>query len=139
MSNTQNNKPSKGKRFTKKVRSMFSKSHANTRVDESASPPRVPDSMAPVTDHGSNAMIKNILQTVQDGIELLLKKSEKALSGTPLQIPVAIVNALNDLKDAVSQNNDELNIQIARTTECLDAIKNANNSNSADLVKDFAG
>ncbi|KAG6888198.1 hypothetical protein C0992_009353 [Termitomyces sp. T32_za158] len=66
--------------------------------------------------------------------------AEKSSHGTVLQIPLGAVNALLDLKNAVLQNNDDLNTQISRLTEHLDVIKDAKNQNpdSADLTKDFA-
>ncbi|KAG6876735.1 hypothetical protein C0992_011990 [Termitomyces sp. T32_za158] len=159
MSNTQNNKLSKGQWLIKKARAGFFKSRislaADTQADESTSPSlcsSTPHSMSPamvlivvvassVTDHSSNTMIKDRLQTVWNGIELLLKMVEKPLSGTSVHVPVALVNALLELKTAVSQNNDKLDVQIVRITERLNAIKDAKDqkSNFSDLTKDFAG
>ncbi|KAG6875084.1 hypothetical protein C0992_005281, partial [Termitomyces sp. T32_za158] len=145
MSNTQNDKHSKGQRLTKKVRSMFSKGRASLPADtqaESTSPSlplSMPDSMAP--DHDLNTMIKDGLKSVLHGVELLLKKAEKSTAGTPFQAPISGLNSLIELKNAVLQNNDELNIQIAMITERLEVIKDANNQNpnSADLTNEFAG
>ena len=38
------------------------------------------------------------------GIELLLKKVEGCLDGTPFKVPVAAINALIDLKDVRCQS-----------------------------------
>ncbi|KAG6868163.1 hypothetical protein C0995_004349 [Termitomyces sp. Mi166 len=48
----------------------------------------------------SNNMIKNGLRTTLNGVELLLKKIEKSLSGTPFQVLVGVVNTLIELKNA---------------------------------------
>ncbi|KAG6871194.1 hypothetical protein C0995_007380, partial [Termitomyces sp. Mi166 len=83
----------------------------------------------PSTAHDSNKMIKNGLRTTLNGVELLLKKVEKLLSGTPFQVP------------AVSDNNDNLQAQITRTRDRLNAVKDANEKTTdmEDLMKDFAG
>ncbi|KAG6870350.1 hypothetical protein C0995_013606 [Termitomyces sp. Mi166 len=86
----------------------------------------------PSTAHDSNKMIKNGLRTTLNGVELLLKKVEKSLSGTPFQVPVGV---------AVSDNNDNLQAQITRIRDRLNAVKDANDKTTdmEDLMKDFVG
>ncbi|KAG6899190.1 hypothetical protein C0993_012508 [Termitomyces sp. T159_Od127] len=82
------------------------------------------------TDHGPNTVMKNRLQAVWNGIELLLKKVEKPLSGTPLQVPVGVT---------VSHNNDERKTQIERIKERLKTIVDVNDHKTdlEDLTRDF--
>ncbi|KAH0581577.1 hypothetical protein H2248_011283 [Termitomyces sp. 'cryptogamus'] len=94
------------------------------------------------TDHSSGIMMRDGLQTAWKGVELLLKKAEKSLAGTPFQVPVGIVNTLIELKNAVSDNNDELRTQIERTQERLsameDVLSNNNDTDSKDMMRGFA-
>ncbi|KAG5335803.1 hypothetical protein C0989_000290, partial [Termitomyces sp. Mn162] len=87
-------------------------------------------------------MMRDGLQTAWKGVELLLKKAEKSLAGTPFQVPVGIVNTLIELKNAVSDNNDELRTQIERTQERLsameDVLSNNNDTDSKDMMRGFA-
>ncbi|KAG5335952.1 hypothetical protein C0989_012513 [Termitomyces sp. Mn162] len=42
-------------------------------------------------------MMKDRLQLAWNGVELLLKKAEDSLAGTPFQVPIGIVNTLIEL------------------------------------------
>ncbi|KAH0584862.1 hypothetical protein H2248_008140 [Termitomyces sp. 'cryptogamus'] len=83
--------------------------------------------------------MKDGLQLAWNGVELLLKKAEKSLAGTPFQVPVGIINTLIELKTAVSDNNNELDAQITRTRERLDIVKdiNDNNTDSDEFMEEF--
>ncbi|KIM40859.1 hypothetical protein M413DRAFT_72500 [Hebeloma cylindrosporum] len=56
------------------------------------------------------------------GMELLLKKVERCLDGTPAKGPVAAINALIDLKNAVGDNDDALRDTIDQVAKRLTAI-----------------
>ncbi|KAG5349359.1 hypothetical protein C0989_004400 [Termitomyces sp. Mn162] len=90
----------------------------------------------------TGTMMKDGLQLAWNSVELLLKKAEETLAGTPFQVPVGIVNNLIELYNAVSDNNDELKTQIVRTQERLSAIEHelakTNDTDSKDLMKGFA-
>ncbi|KNZ75830.1 hypothetical protein J132_01579 [Termitomyces sp. J132] len=90
----------------------------------------------------TGTVMKDRLQLAWNGVELLLKKAEDSLAGTPFQVPVGIVNTLIEFYNAVSDNNDELKTQIVRTQECLSAMEHelakTNDTDSKDLMKGFA-
>ncbi|KAH0584811.1 hypothetical protein H2248_008090 [Termitomyces sp. 'cryptogamus'] len=90
----------------------------------------------------ARTVMKDRLQLAWNGVELLLKKAEDSLAGTPFQVPVGIVNTLIEFYNAVSDNNDELKTQIVRTQECLSAMEHelakTNDTDSKDLMKGFA-
>ncbi|KNZ77573.1 hypothetical protein J132_05107 [Termitomyces sp. J132] len=90
--------------------------------------------------HSSGTLMRDGLQLAWNGVQLLLEKAEKSLAGTPFQVPVGIINTLIELKNAVSDNNDELDSQIRRTQERLSIIKDVSDKNtgSDELMKDFA-
>ncbi|KAG5716196.1 hypothetical protein E4T56_gene10766 [Termitomyces sp. T112] len=90
--------------------------------------------------HTSGILMRDGLQLAWNGLQLLLEKAEKSLVGTPFQVPVGIINTLIELKNAVSDNNDELDAQISRTKERLDIIKDVTDKNtgSDELMRDFA-
>ncbi|KAG5728461.1 hypothetical protein E4T56_gene19548 [Termitomyces sp. T112] len=95
------------------------------------------------TNNGSGTMVKDGLQMAWNGVELLLKKIEKSLTGTPLKFPVGVITTLIELKDAVSNNNQDLYDQITRTRERLtivnEALINSKDESVEDVIQGFAG
>ncbi|KAG5342333.1 hypothetical protein C0989_003463 [Termitomyces sp. Mn162] len=91
----------------------------------------------------SGTMVKDGLQMAWNGVELLLKKIEKSLTGTPLKFPVGVITTLIELKDAVSNNNQDLYDQITRTRERLtivnEALINSKDESVEDVIQGFAG
>ncbi|KAG6876044.1 hypothetical protein C0992_001698 [Termitomyces sp. T32_za158] len=59
------------------------------------------------------------------GIQMLLKKSEKVLDGTPLKVPVNTVNILIDLGNALIDNKDALQDLFSQATSCLEVVNSA--------------
>ncbi|KAG6896396.1 hypothetical protein C0992_008545 [Termitomyces sp. T32_za158] len=96
----------------------------------------------PSSDVSSGAKIMNGLQTTWTGVELLLNKLEKLLTGTTLQIPVAVLNTLIEFKNAVADNNKELNAHIVQITDRLGIVNKElykiNDNVSRELVKEFS-
>jgi hypothetical protein len=98
--------------------------------------------------------------TAWHGVEQLLKKAEKSLSGTPFQTPFAAVNVLIDLGNvcpvplltlhgstnstqAVVDNKDALEDLVTRTAERLTIVNTAlvdeDEAVSKEMIERFAG
>ncbi|KAG6807445.1 hypothetical protein H0H87_001488, partial [Tephrocybe sp. NHM501043] len=90
-----------------------------------------------------NTRMKSGLLTAWSGTQLLLSKVEGLLAGTPFKTPVATVNVLIKLGNAVAENNDALKDIIARTEERLNivAIVLAKEGDTVAhlMIQDFAG
>ncbi|KAH0584804.1 hypothetical protein J132_01573 [Termitomyces sp. J132] len=128
MSANQKDKPSsKRQMLIQGLKSVFSKS---------------PEDPSPARSIDTGTVMKDRLQLAWNGVELLLKKAEDSLAGTPFRVPVGIVNTLIELYNAVSDNNDELKTQIVRTQERLSAMEHelakTNDADLKDLIKGFA-
>ncbi|KAG6886715.1 hypothetical protein C0995_005628 [Termitomyces sp. Mi166 len=80
------------------------------------------DHFAP--DHVS-VTTKDTLRTTWHGVELVLKKVEGLLAGTPLKTPIGAVNVLIDLTNAVIDNKDALKELIHQTANRLRAVNSA--------------
>ncbi|KAG6851700.1 hypothetical protein C0991_006921, partial [Blastosporella zonata] len=93
--------------------------------------------------HAVSTNLKETLRTAWTGVELLLRKAERSLGGTPFQGPVALVNGLIELISAVSDNKDELHVLMTRTMERLLAVNESlaknDETDSGDMMKVFAG
>ncbi|KAG6901174.1 hypothetical protein C0995_015949, partial [Termitomyces sp. Mi166 len=72
-----------------------------------------------------SATMKETLQTTWHGVELVLKKVEGLLAGTPLKTPIGAVNVLIDLRNAVIDNKDALTGLINQTANRLNAVNSA--------------
>ena len=67
-------------------------------VPSNLAAPHVPvQSNRPVHNLNQNSTTKDRLRTAWNGVQLLLKKVEVSLSGTPFQTPFAAVNVLIEL------------------------------------------
>ncbi|KAH0584860.1 hypothetical protein H2248_008138 [Termitomyces sp. 'cryptogamus'] len=87
-------------------------------------------------------MMNNRLRQAWNGVELLFKKADVLLAGTPFQVPVGLVHTLIELRSAIDHNDYELNALMIRTQERLNAVHNMlandNDADSKDLIQGFA-
>ncbi|KIM38563.1 hypothetical protein M413DRAFT_243564 [Hebeloma cylindrosporum] len=123
-------------------------SAAVSKMDPSA----IPDSSAPTNDGAGvgrgpilavNAATKERLRTAWHGAEWLLKSVQGFLDGTPFKVPIAVVNVLIDLGNAVVDNKDALEELVIRTAERLHIVNTAlikeHEADSKTMLEHFAG
>ncbi|KAG6859779.1 hypothetical protein C0995_004165 [Termitomyces sp. Mi166 len=72
-----------------------------------------------------SATTKDTLRTTWHGVELVLKKVEGLLAGTPLKTPIGAINVLIDLTNAVIDNKDALEELIDQTANRLNVVNSA--------------
>ncbi|KAG5730112.1 hypothetical protein E4T56_gene1876, partial [Termitomyces sp. T112] len=70
------------------------------------------------TDNGQGHLRK----LAWHGMQMLLKKVENVLEGTPFKTPIAAINVLIDLGNAVSDNKDALHELYTQTRERLEVV-----------------
>ncbi|KAG6871326.1 hypothetical protein C0995_006032 [Termitomyces sp. Mi166 len=91
-----------------------------------------------------SATTKDTLRTTWHGVELVLKKVEGLLAGTPLKTPIGAVNVLIDLTNAVIDNKDALKELINQTANRLSVVNSAlvylgeENTEFRQIVEEFA-
>ncbi|KAF5319683.1 hypothetical protein D9619_008889 [Psilocybe cf. subviscida] len=78
-----------------------------------------------VQDPDWKATAKDVLVLAWTGVELLLKKVQPFLDGTPAKAPVAAVNALIEIKNAVGDNKGAVEQLIIQTADRLLAVDEA--------------
>ncbi|KAG6896829.1 hypothetical protein C0992_005784 [Termitomyces sp. T32_za158] len=87
--------------------------------------------------------IKDKFKTVWCGVELFFNKAEKIVAGTPLQIPVNIVDTLIGLKNAVGDVNNELDALMNRINNHLVALYETliynDDTDLKNIVEGFSG
>ncbi|KAG6886378.1 hypothetical protein C0992_004321, partial [Termitomyces sp. T32_za158] len=92
----------------------------------------------------SESKAKDGLKTAWHGLKMILGQVEELLDGTPFKVPVAAINMLIRLGDAISNNHDtlkELMIRIERQIEIVES--SLSDDDTTDMVltkmkKDFA-
>ncbi|KAG6899472.1 hypothetical protein C0995_005860, partial [Termitomyces sp. Mi166 len=99
-----------------------------------------------------SATMKNTSQTIWHGVELVLKKVEGLLAGTPLKTPIGAVNVLIDLTNldelikiqAIIDNKDALKELINQVAKHLSAVNSAlvdleeEDTEFRQIIKEFA-
>ncbi|KAF5310182.1 hypothetical protein D9619_010450 [Psilocybe cf. subviscida] len=78
-----------------------------------------------VQDSDWKSIAKDVLVVAWTGMEMLLKKVEKCLDGTLAKTPVAAVNALIEIKNAVGDNKGAIEQLIIQTADRLLAVDEA--------------
>ncbi|KAF5319337.1 hypothetical protein D9619_008898 [Psilocybe cf. subviscida] len=98
------------------------------RADNPGGSPTFPTADAvghQVQDSDWKSTTKDVLVIAWTGMEMLLKKVEKCLDGTPAKMPVAAVNALIEIKNAVGDNKGAIEQLIIQTADRLLAVDDA--------------
>ncbi|KAJ6499568.1 hypothetical protein C8R47DRAFT_1211858 [Mycena vitilis] len=80
--------------------------------------------------------IPEYLKTLKNGLELLLKKTEPFLEGTPFQIPFSAVNSFIDLATLVSDNNQRFKNLFLDVSQHIDDVNDALNKTTSAETKD---
>ncbi|KAF5310687.1 hypothetical protein D9619_008110 [Psilocybe cf. subviscida] len=75
---------------------------------------------------------KDVLVLAWTGMEMLLKKVEKCLDGTLAKVPVAAINALIEIKNAVGDNKGAIEGLVVQTADRLLAMVEAVNQGVPD-------
>ncbi|KAH0579473.1 hypothetical protein H2248_002332 [Termitomyces sp. 'cryptogamus'] len=78
----------------------------------------VPQMNLTPTDKGQGHLEKSAWH----GMQMLLKIAEKLLEGTPFKTPIAALNVLIDLGNAISDNKDALHELYTQTQKCLEVV-----------------
>ncbi|KAG5332144.1 hypothetical protein C0989_007141, partial [Termitomyces sp. Mn162] len=78
----------------------------------------VPQMNLTPTDNGQGHLAKSAWH----GMQMVLKKVEKVLEGTPVKTHIAAVNVLIDLGNAISDNQDALQELFTQTARCLEVV-----------------
>ncbi|KAG6894726.1 hypothetical protein C0992_004942, partial [Termitomyces sp. T32_za158] len=92
----------------------------------------------------SGSKAKDGLKTAWHGLKMILGQVEGLLGNTPLKVPVAAINMLIRLRDAISDNHDtlkELMIKIERQFETVEASLSGDDTMdmiSTKMIEDFA-
>ncbi|KAM6491922.1 hypothetical protein JOM56_012560 [Amanita muscaria] len=96
---------------------------------------RPPSSSVPDLLGSAVGQAKDILAVTWTGMEMLLKKVEGCLGGTLAKTPVAAVNAIIDIKNAVEGNKGAIENIIIQTAERLLAVDKAMDQGIPDSAK----
>ncbi|EDR06536.1 uncharacterized protein LACBIDRAFT_389232 [Laccaria bicolor S238N-H82] len=88
-----------------------------------------------VHDAGTADRVKDALVVAWTGMEMLLKKVEGCLDGTLAKAPVAAINALIDIKNAVGDNKGATEELLIQTTERLLVVGQVVNQDVANSGK----
>ncbi|KAG5334880.1 hypothetical protein C0989_002720 [Termitomyces sp. Mn162] len=70
------------------------------------------------TDNGQG----HVAKSAWHGMQMVLKQVEKVLEGTPVKTPIAAVNVLIDLGNAISDNKDALQDLFTQTAGRLEVV-----------------
>ncbi|KAF5311029.1 hypothetical protein D9619_008102 [Psilocybe cf. subviscida] len=85
-----------------------------------------------VQDSDLKSTAKDVLILAWTGMEMLLKKIEPFLDGTPAKVPVAAINALIEIKNAVGDNKGAVEGLVIQTADRLLAMVEAVNRGVPD-------
>ncbi|KAF5319160.1 hypothetical protein D9619_008785 [Psilocybe cf. subviscida] len=110
----------------------------NDREDDlskSSTSPDVGSAGHQVKDSDAKSKAKDVLVLAWTGMEMLLKKVEPFLDGTPAKAPVAAINTLIDIKNAVGDNKGAIEELIIQTAKRLLAVDEAVNQGIPDSAK----
>ncbi|KAK6987471.1 NACHT domain-containing protein [Favolaschia claudopus] len=91
----------------------------------------------------SRSYMPDHIRKLKSGLVLLLSRVESILDGTPFKIPISVVNAVVDLAQSVSDNNDDMRALLQEVSHQLEIVNSVlpdtSTSEGKDRILKFSG